>query len=150
MPARPEAFIFLASAATIGAMLPFQAALNAQLARFTGHPALAALISFTVGMLALLFYSFTLRWPSLPQVLQAPWWLWLGGFLGAAYVAVAAALAPRIGVATLLGATIAGQMITSLIIDHYGLLGVPKQEISLLRIVGALLLVLSVVLIRKF
>jgi transporter family-2 protein len=45
---------------------------------------------------------------------------------------------------------IAGQMAVSLVMDHYGLLGVAPQPISLWRILGAVLLFVGVVLIRKF
>jgi len=45
---------------------------------------------------------------------------------------------------------IAGQMIVTLIIDHFGLLGVPVKEISPIRIGGILLITVGVVLIRKF
>jgi transporter family-2 protein len=41
-------------------------------------------------------------------------------------------------------------MIVTLIIDHFGLLGVPVKEVSLARIAGIVLIAGGVVLIRKF
>ena len=146
---RPEMLSLLFFSALAGCMLPFQAALNAQLARFAGHPVMAALISFLVGTLALLSFSVFLRWPAPSQLLQAPWWLWTGGLMGALFVAGATFLAPRLGVATMLGAVIAGQMVTSLLIDHFGLLGIPKQELTPMRLLGAAILVAGVLLLRK-
>jgi len=45
---------------------------------------------------------------------------------------------------------VAGQMAMSMVMDHFGWLGIPAQPISLLRILGAILLFSGVVLIRKF
>jgi transporter family-2 protein len=45
---------------------------------------------------------------------------------------------------------IAGQMGMSLVMDHFGWLGIPAQPISMWRILGAILLFTGVVLIRKF
>ena len=40
-------------------------------------------------------------------------------------------LVPRLGVAMTFSLIIAGQMIVTLVIDHFGLLGVPVKEVSL-------------------
>ncbi len=135
-----------------GAILPAQAALNAQMARFAGSSGLAALISFAVGTLVLSVYFLCTgaKWPPLSQLMAAPWWLWLGGLLGAFYVAGAVVLAPRLGVATMIGIVIAGQMIASLLIDHFGLLGIPQHSLTPARLFGAVLLVSAVFLIRRF
>ena len=74
----------------------------------------------------------------------------IGGFLGAFFVTAAVMLVPRLGVAMTFSLIIAGQMIVTLIIDHFGLLGVPMKEVSLARIFGIALIAGGVVLIRKF
>jgi transporter family-2 protein len=56
---------------------------------------------------------------------------------------------PKIGVANVLIAAVAGQLILSLIIDNYGLMGVPKQHISFSRIAGTLLVVAGLYLVNK-
>ena len=45
---------------------------------------------------------------------------------------------------------IAGQMAMSLVMDHYGWLGIPAQPMTLWRVLGAVLLLAGVILIRKF
>jgi len=57
---------------------------------------------------------------------------------------------PRIGAATLLGVSVAGQMLVSLLLDHYGLIGYPVHPVSAWRIVGAALLLAGVWLIQRF
>lgn len=148
-------WFFILFALVAGALLPVQAGVNAQLTRWVGHPALAALVSFSVGTLALAAYAVTLRssWPdasALASFRNAPWWVWTGGLIGALFVTAAAALVHRVGAATFTAVTITGQMLISLLLDHYGLLGFPARSLSLWRVVGALLLMLGVVLIRRF
>ena len=145
-------FLYLLLALAAGGLMPAQAGINAQLSRYTGHPVLAALISFTVGTVALLAYSLFIRsqWPALKAFAGAPWWVWIGGLLGAFFVAAAAALAPALGAATLVGVTIAGQMIVSIFLDHFGLIGFTQRPMNLWRAVGAVMLLGGVALIRRF
>jgi transporter family-2 protein len=139
-------------ALTVGVVLPAQAGINAQLRIWLGHPIQAALVSFTVGTLVLFASSLALRlsWPSVDHLGSAPWWVWVGGIFGATYVSMAVVLAPRLGAATLIGASVAGQLIGSLLLDHYGAVGYTVRPISPERIVGAGLLLVGVFLIQKF
>jgi transporter family-2 protein len=73
---------------------------------------------------------------------------WSGGLFGAIYIAISILLVPRIGAATFVAWLIAGQMLTSLVFDRYGLFGVPRYPMDLTRIVGAMLLVGGAVLVH--
>ncbi len=145
-------YLYLLIALAAGAMMPTQAATNNKMAAVVASPILAALISFIVGTLALFVYALlsgeTLA--SLAAAKNAPPIAWVGGFLGAFFVAAAVMLVPRLGVAMTFSVLIAGQMIVTLVIDHFGLLGVPIKEVSLARIGGILLITAGVVLIRRF
>src|SRR5688572_12379087 len=133
-----------------GGMVALQAPTNVMLARAGGSPVLAALISFSVGTATLLaVWIASGNRPGLAPFAGLPWYAWLGGMYGAAYVAVAAYAAPRIGLAALITIGIAGQIIAALWLDHVGALGLPRAPISWLRVGGALLVVLGVVLVRK-
>lgn len=135
-----------------GAMLPMQAGINAGLARGWGHPLWAAAISFGVGTLALLGAAMGSRLavPSWQQLADIPAWSWSGGVLGAFYVTVMVIFAPKLGAATLLALVVAGQMLASTLLDHFGALGFPQQSISLPRLLGVVLLFLGVLLIRRY
>ena len=145
-------YLYLLIALLAGAMMPTQAATNGRMASFVESPILAAFVSFLVGTVALFVYALLSgeNLSSLPAAKDAPAIAWIGGFLGAFFVASAAFLVPRIGVAMTFSLFIAGQMIVTLIIDHYGLLGVPVKEVSIARIGGILLVTAGVVLIRRF
>ncbi len=143
-------FILLALAA--GAMMPTQAATNNKMAVVVGSPILSAFISFVVGTIALFAYVLVSGAPmaNLAAAKDAPAIAWVGGLLGAFFVTAAVTLVPRLGVAMTFSLIIAGQMIVTLLIDHYGLLGVTVKEISFARIVGIVLIAAGVVLIRRF
>jgi transporter family-2 protein len=144
------AFLLLALAA--GAMLPFQAGINAQLATYVGSPLRAAFVSFGVGTLVLLVVValFARGVPTGERLAGAPWWTWIGGALGAFYVGGSIAAAPRLGAVTLIGAVLAGQALASVVIDHFGMVGFEEHPASLGRLAGLALIVLGVLLVRLF
>ncbi len=145
-------YLYLLIALLAGAMMPTQAATNNKMAAFVDSPILAAFVSFVVGTVALLAYILLTGIPlaNLSSVKDAPAIAWAGGFLGAFFVAAAVTLVPRLGVAMTFSLIIAGQMIVTLIIDHFGLLGVDVKPVSWARIAGILLITGGVVLIRRF
>ena len=145
-------YFFLLLALLAGAMMPTQAAINNKMAVFVDSPVLAAFISFLVGTVALFVYVVASGTPlsNLISAKNAPAIAWIGGLMGAFFVAAAVTLVPRLGVAMTFSVIIAGQMIVTLVIDHYGLLDVPVKPISFARIAGILLITGGVILIRKF
>jgi transporter family-2 protein len=143
-------YLILALAA--GACLPTQAGINAYLNLWTRSPVLAAAISFAVGTMALILYALVRRIP-VPAVTGLsvyPWWIWSGGFLGAFFVATTVFLAPKLGATSMLAFIVAGQMLASLLLDHFGLLGYPVQTVNLWRLTGAIMVAGGAVLIRFF
>lgn len=143
-------FIFLAILA--GMAMPTQATVNSKLAESVQSPILAAFISFAVGTIALFIYILLTGVPlnNLASSTGAPLIAWIGGFLGAFFVSVMATVVPRIGVALAFSLAIGGQMLVTLLIDHFGWLGVPEKPINLVRVCGAALITIGVILIRKF
>lgn len=152
---RPELLTFalwVAFGLVAGAILPVQAGINARLGRALAQPVLATLVSFAIGTVALTLYVVVMRLPlpTMAQVRSAPLWVWVGGLLGSVYVLATVLLAPRLGAATLIGVLIAGQMIASLALDHFGLIGFPVHPISLGRLGGAALLAVGVALLLRY
>ncbi|MGI8467888.1 MAG: DMT family transporter [Pyrinomonadaceae bacterium] len=143
-------FLFLAILA--GMAMPTQATVNSKLATTIDSPILAAFISFAVGTVALFIYILLAGVPlnNLASSKNAPLVAWIGGFLGAFFVSVMATIVPRVGVALAFSLAIGGQMLVTLLIDHFGWLGVPEKPINLMRIFGATLITLGVILIRQF
>jgi bacterial/archaeal transporter family-2 protein len=133
-----------------GALLAFQAPLNARLRELVGSPVLVALISFGSGAVVLLILAIaTSAFSGASKLRLAPWWAFLGGSLGVAYVYSAMIAVPRIGTALLLIATVTGQMVAALFIDHYGLLGLESTPLTPKRATGAFLLAAALWCLRK-
>jgi transporter family-2 protein len=131
-------------------MIAVQAPTNAMLAKAGGSPVLAALISFAVGTVILLVtWLASSNRPGSTAWAGLPWYAWLGGLYGAIFVAVAAYAAPRIGLASLITIGVAGQIAAALWLDHIGALGLPREPISIGRLVGAILVIAGVVLVRR-
>jgi transporter family-2 protein len=134
-----------------GVGLPTQAGINTQLALWTRSSISAALISFAVGTLALSIVIVTTATPLPPWSSAAtlPWWIWSGGLLGAFFVAASTFIAPQLGATTMLALILTGQIVASVLLDHFGLLGYPLHPLNLQRSLGLLLLIAGVVLIRN-
>lgn len=138
-------------AVVAGAMLAVQAGLNSGMGKAVNSAVYGALISFVTGGIALFAYCLATGVPlgNLRRAFDLPWFYWLGGVLGGFYVFAIIVLAPRLGVAVTIGLTVAGQMIFSLVIDHYGLLGIPSQSVNWMRVVGIAAIIGGVVLLRS-
>lgn len=134
-----------------GAFLPIQAGVNTRLGYAAGSPAFASLISFLVGTIALVIYVLVTNQPmSWAGLRTAPVQLWTGGLMGAFYVTVIILAFPKIGPGLTFGLIVAGQMIMSVVLDHYRILVIHQQPISLMRILGVVMIIAGAVLIRKF
>ncbi|MET4682401.1 DMT family transporter [Brevundimonas faecalis] len=133
-----------------GAATALQGPTNARLAGALGSPVNAAFVSFFVGTVALgvLAASLHVR-PDAQAVKALPWWAWMGGLYGCVFVVAAAWGVPRFGVALTITLMVAGQLALSLILDHFGVMGVPQQPVSLTRVAGVLLVVGGVLLVRR-
>jgi transporter family-2 protein len=83
---------------------------------------------------------------ALPNVGGQPLWRLTGGFLGAGAIFCTVMLAPRLGLATLLALVIAGQLLSAITIDHFGLLGVMARPATPARLVGATIMTFGVLL----
>ncbi len=145
-------YFFIVLAMLAGMMMPTQAAINNKLSSFVESPVLAAFVSFVVGTAALFVYILFAGIPlgNLASLKQASLVSWTGGILGAFFVASAVILVPKLGVALTFSLIVAGQMMITLFLDHFGFLGVPVKELSLMRLIGVVCVVGGVVLIRKY
>ena len=144
--------LLLPLALAAGMAAPTQFAVNSQLRNVVGGPILAAAISFLVGTVVLVVAALVVSRsvPGAAAVTGSPWWIWTGGLLGAFFVVASIVLTPRLGAATTVGLFLTGQMIASVLIDHFGLFRAAVHEATLPRILGALLVVVGVFLVQKF
>jgi len=129
-----------------------QAVLNTKLGKQTGGPLISSLLSFLVGLICLfiinLFGNYTAL-SNMKLLSVSPWYLWMGGLLGAIYVSCVIFVNQQQGVALTFALVVAGQIFISVLIDHFGLFGSIVRPVSLPKIMGALLIIAGLVLIKK-
>lgn len=144
-------YLFIALAIILGAFLPVQASINAKLGSFLKAPLMAALVNFLVGGISLLLLIIGTKTPNniITALKEAPLHAWIGGLIGATYVSSIIILVPRLGAGLSFGLIVAGQMIFSVVIDHFGFFGVNPQPLSWFKIIGVFLIMTGVFLIQR-
>ncbi|SHN42367.1 DMT family transporter [Chitinophaga sp. CF418] len=135
-----------------GALLPLQGGLNAKLAKSIGSPVYASMICFIVGALTMVLYvPFTketfswqlLKGSDITAVLG-------GGVIGAVFITGSMLALPRLGMALTFGLVVAGQVIISVLLDHFSLLVAAQHPVNIWRGLGMLLIITGVAMVEKF
>jgi bacterial/archaeal transporter family-2 protein len=134
-----------------GAVLPLQAGLNTKMGKAIDSPVWASLISFFVGVLALFAYALISKNSfQLSGIKSVSLTTWLAGVFGAFYVVSVVTAFPKLGPALTFSLVVAGQLIISLLLDHFNILVAQQHSINIYRLLGMLLIIGGVLLIRKF
>ncbi|ORX89973.1 hypothetical protein K493DRAFT_318281, partial [Basidiobolus meristosporus CBS 931.73] len=134
-------------------MIP-QIACNGALGRLTAK-SFAALTSFGVGLMPLLLYFMVETRANTHPALSsdafhgAPWWGWIGGVLGVVYIFSQVVSIPKIGAANYVAVVVPTQIIITMLMDHFALVGVNKRSLTWERGVGCLGMIFSVFLITR-
>lgn len=134
-----------------GASIVVQQVLNANLRTALSSAVWSGFTSYFVGVVCMALLALVLREPvpAAGVVLRISWWEWSGGVFGAIFIGLAILLVPVLGAATFIALLVAGQMVASVTIDHFGWMGLPQHPLDLTRVLGVALLVGGVILVRR-
>ena len=149
-------WILVSLALIAGVAAPIQFAANAKLGQGAGGPTTAAAISFAIGTAALLVLVSGIllvgrgESPTIPGAMEVPWWAWAGGFLGAFFITTSIILTPRLGASPTIGFIIGGQMIASIVLDHFGLLDLPTSPANLPKLGGVALVIIGATIVLYY
>jgi bacterial/archaeal transporter family-2 protein len=143
------AFLF---AFVAGAFISIQAGSNTQLKKAFGDPMPAVVVNYLLGVTSVLLYSLATRVsiPTLQQASHAPWWSWLGGVFGVLYGLAAVMLGSQMGAGTLMALVVSGQLVCSVVLDHFGWIGFDPHPAGVWRIMGCILMMAGLALIARF
>ena len=133
-----------------GGLVALQAPINSLLGRAIGTWQAAAL-SFAIGTCALVCIA-ALATGGLGQIADVrgvPWYYLVGGLLGAVYVTSILVTVRTLGAGGVVAATVAGQLALSVVVDHFGLIGVTKQPVTIAKVLGVVLLGLGTYLVVR-
>ena len=137
----------------LGVILTTQVATNTQLGKALDNNFIPASVNMAIGLIATgaLTWAVTSEWPTREMVRAAPWYAWIaGGLLGTAYLTGNILLAPKLGAGALVGLVVVGQLLFSVLLDHFGWIGFKEHPAGIARLIGCGLMIAGVFLISKF
>lgn len=139
-------FILMVFGIIAGMVLANQNPVNAYLRIFVVSPYVASLISFSVGAIFMAIVTLISGRPLLPtvsEIVNNPWWLWLGGVIAAIYLTSNILLFPKLGAVQTVILPILGQVLMGTVIDSFGLFGTKVIPLTGMRILGVLVLLIG-------
>lgn len=136
-----------------GMLSAMQTAINGHLGVVLNSAEKAALVSFVIGTITLWVivivreHQINLK-PAFNQ--NYPWWIWIGGIIGALFVLGNAFLVPLIGTGLAVVIVLFGMITGSLLVDHFGWLGANRILVEPIQLIGILVMLVGVILIKLF
>lgn len=141
-------YVFVAAA---GALTSVEAGSNAKMTSVLGNPwwpaILFSIISLAFLVAGALFFSGP--FPA-AQLRDVPWWGWTGGAISALYILSMLVAPGQLGSGLFTGLTVTAAVITSIALDHYGLVGFKQHAAGIGRLVGAALMVIGIICVAVF
>ena len=147
------AFLSIILALVAGALQPFQAAIISRLGKEVGNPIFSVFVSGLLSGIVLGVYLLFTRqvlpkgWPT---AMHLPWWMWLGGVIGAAYLTAIVICTGKLGTGISMALVIAAQVAVAVVLDHFAAFGLERHPLSAGRITGVVLFGVGAFLIAKF
>lgn len=134
-----------------GAANPFQSATNAELNKQLQQPLWAGIAVYVIGLAGILLAQVFLRQPvPYGEVHHVSWWAWTGGLISIASTMAGLMLAQKLGSGLFTGLSLTASVIASVLLDHFGLLGLKQHSASPGRLAGCVLLVAGIWFLAKF
>jgi len=131
-----------------GALITVQSIFNSALGQRDGY--LGTMITINIISLVIVV-TLIFLFPQTANLRQLPgaseWYLYLSAAMGVFIVLVPIVLVPQIGATALITALVVGQLLLALVVDQFGLFNSPRIEVTIPRVIGALLLVAGTMLI---
>ncbi|WP_419882234.1 DMT family transporter [Peribacillus sp. B-H-3] len=141
-----KSFFIYIIAIIAGMSLSFEAAIGGTLGKTIGELESTYYIFIIGAMATFLLVLFFGKGDAL-QILKVPKWNLLGGMLGVVYLALLVISVTLIGVGVSVTSVIIGQIMMSIIIEHFGLFGSSKIKFNANRLTAIVLLIASLFLI---
>lgn len=133
-----------------GVLMAVQGSLNSSLSKAIGLLEATFIVQITGSFLVvILLFLFKMGKGNLSAWQEAPWYSWLGGIIGVAIIYLVAASIPSVGVANATTAIIVGQVLTAILIDHFGGFGLDRMAFSSQQVFGLVLLAVGAKLLLK-
>ncbi|MGJ9460659.1 DMT family transporter [Oceanobacillus sp. CF4.6] len=130
-----------------GIALSFQGAIYGELGKTIGQLE-TSFYNFFVGVILLGILWLFFGKGKLSQVAEVPKWSLLGGALGVVYLTTIVISIPFLGVGITMVAVIIGQLIMSMVIEHFGWLRSRKARINKEKVLAIISMLIALILIN--
>lgn len=128
-----------------GVGIPLIGVLNSGIAKGVGNPFAATAVMFAVAFLMAAVITVPLYGvPALAQLRSAPLSGYGAGLLIAFYALSATVIIPRFGAASFVAFILVAQLLTSAIVDQFGLFGMPRRPVDMMRLGGLITIALGI------
>jgi transporter family-2 protein len=136
----------------VGLCLPLMGIANGNLGKAFGSPFTATFGVFLVALAGITFVILVSKapLPTANQIKEAKLWYWVGGLIVVMNIVTFTVSPSKIGIGNLIIFFVAAQLVSSIIIEHFGFFNVIKHTINWQRILGVCFLIGGVFLIKKF
>ncbi len=147
-----HSLIFIALTLLVGLCFPIMAASNGALSKSIGSPFSASMGVFILSAVIMTIVSVATKSPVLsPQNMSHTHFsMWLGACIVVINVVTFTIVPPKIGIGNMIVLFVTGQMIASVVVEHFGLLHFPVHLFNWQRAIGLALIIAGVVLVKKF
>ncbi|MBW8785396.1 MAG: DMT family transporter [Novosphingobium sp.] len=132
-----------------GVGIPIMASLNSALGQQLGSPAAATFALFVVGAVLSAVVLAVAGAPEWSRFTFERPWLYLGAAFILFYALSITWAAPKIGVGNAIFFVLLGQLAAAALIDHFGLLGALKFELTARRVAGLVVMAVGVYLAKR-
>ena len=142
-------FVFAAWSLLAGAGIPFIGVLNSGVARSVGNPFAATAVMF--AMAAILAFGLTLPLyghPTVAQLGSASPVSYGAGLLIGFYGLSATVIIPRFGAASFITYILIAQLLTSAVVDQFGLFGMARRPIDITKLIGLVVIAVGIALME--
>ena len=142
---------YMLAAIVVGVLVSAQPPLNAILGRAVGSPFGATAISIAIAFSSILLVVAFVGWGDISRdtLRTVPWWVYLAGTVGAIFVAAGVVIAPVTGALVFFVCIVAGQLLGSLLADHFGAFGLAERSISIGRVAGMALVLVGAFMVGR-
>lgn len=142
---------YMLATVVIGMLLSAQPPLNSMLGRAVGNAYGAAAVSIAVALASILAFVVFSGWGDISRKTlgSVPWWVYLSGTIGAVFVASGVVVAPVTGALVFFVCIVAGQLVGSMLADHFGAFGLEVRSISAWRLSGLALVLAGAVMVGR-
>jgi transporter family-2 protein len=132
-----------------GAGIPLIGVLNSGVARGVGNPYTATGIMFAIAMAVALGFSLPIYGlPTTAQLASAPPISYAAGLLIGFYALSATIIIPRFGAASFVAFILIAQLLTSAVVDEFGLFSMAKRPIDMTRLIGLTVIVAGIAIME--